>query len=170
MKRALLVIDIQTLLVEAKPFVIAECLKVWQEAIAVCREKGIEVIYIRHNDEELITGSRGWAIDKAVATQAGEKIFDKHYNSAFKETGLQAYLDSQEIEHVIMMGMATNYCVDTTVKVAFELGYHVSVIENATTTFDEEDMTADQLVKHYKSIWNGRFAQVADLETILKED
>lgn len=170
MKRALLVIDIQTLLVEAKPFVIAECLKVWQEAIAVCREKGIEVIYIRHNDEELITGSRGWAIDKAVAPQAGEKIFDKHYNSAFKETGLQAYLDSQEIEHVIMMGMATNYCVDTTVKVAFELGYHVSVIENATTTFDEEDMAADQLVKHYKSIWNGRFAQVADLETILKED
>lgn len=170
MKRALLVIDIQTLLVEAKPFVIAECLKVWQEAIAVCREKGIEVIYIRHNDEELITGSRGWAIDKAVAPQAGEKIFDKHYNSAFKETGLQAYLDSQEIEHVIMMGMATNYCVDTTVKVAFELGYHVSVIENATTTFDEEDLTADQLVKHYKSIWNGRFAQVADLETILKED
>lgn len=170
MKRALLVIDIQTLLVEAKPFVIAECLKVWQEAIAVCREKGIEVIYIRHNDEELITGSRGWAIDKAVAPQAGEKIFDKHCNSAFKETGLQAYLDSQEIEHVIMMGMATNYCVDTTVKVAFELGYHVSVIENATTTFDEEDMTADQLVKHYKSIWNGRFAQTADLETILKED
>lgn len=170
MKRALLVIDIQTLLVEAKPFAIAECLKVWQEAITGCREKGIEVIYIRHNDEELITGSRGWAIDKAVAPQAGEKIFDKHYNSAFKETGLQAYLDSQEIEHVIMMGMATNYCVDTTVKVAFELGYHVSVIENATTTFDEEDMTADQLVKHYKSIWNGRFAQVADLETILKED
>ncbi|MGT2959841.1 cysteine hydrolase family protein [Streptococcus caballi] len=170
MKRALLVIDIQTLLVEAKPFVIAECLKVWQEAITGCREKGIEVIYIRHNDEELITGSRGWAIDKAVAPQAGEKIFDKHYNSAFKETGLQAYLDSQEIEHVIMMGMATNYCVDTTVKVAFELGYHVSVIENATTTFDEEDMAADQLVKHYKSIWNGRFAQVADLETILKED
>lgn len=170
MKRALLVIDIQTLLVEAKPFVIAECLKVWQEAIAVCREKGIEVIYVRHNDEELIMGSRGWAIDKAVAPQAGEKIFDKHYNSAFKETGLQAYLDSQEIEHVIMMGMATNYCVDTTVKVAFELGYHVSVIENATTTFDEEDLTADQLVKHYKSIWNGRFAQVADLETILKED
>ena len=170
MKRALLVIDIQTLLVEAKPFVIAECLKVWQEAIAVCREKGIEVIYVRHNDEELIMGSRGWAIDKAVAPQAGEKIFDKHYNSAFKETGLQAYLDSQEIEHVIMMGVATNYCVDTTVKVAFELGYHVSVIENATTTFDEEDLTADQLVKHYKSIWNGRFAQVADLETILKED
>lgn len=170
MKRALLVIDIQTLLVEANPFAIAECLKVWQEAIAVCREKGIEVIYIRHNDEELITGSRGWAIDKAVAPQAGEKIFDKPYNSAFKETGLQAYLDSQEIEHVIMMGMATNYCVDTTVKVAFELGYHVSVIENATTTFDEEDMAADQLVKHYKSIWNGRFAQVADLETILKED
>lgn len=66
--------------------------------------------------------------------------------------------------------MATNYCIDTTVKVAFEFSYDLAVIKNGTTTFAEREITAEQLIQHYESTWNGRFAQVADLEEILKED
>ena len=170
MKTALLVIDIQTALIEAKPYVVDNCLSVWQKAIATCREKNIEVIYVRHNDDELLTGSHGWEIYEAIAPEVDEKIFDKHYNSAFKETHLQPYLDSQAIERLIIIGMATNYCIDTTVKVAFEFGYNLAVIKNGTTTFSEREITAEQLIQHYESTWNGRFAQVADLEEILKED
>ncbi|WP_394854656.1 isochorismatase family protein [Streptococcus canis] len=36
------------------------------------------------------------------------------------------------------MGMLTNYCIDTTARVAFELGYRVSVIEHGSITFDDE--------------------------------
>jgi len=157
MKTALLVIDIQTALIEAKPYAVDNCLSVWQKAIATCREKNIEVIYVRHNDD-------------AIAPEADEKIFDKHYNSAFKETHLQTYLDSQAIERLIIIGMATNYCIDTTVKVAFEFGYNLAVVKNGTTTFAEREITAEQLMQHYENTWNGRFAQVADLEEILKED
>ena len=79
-------------------------------------------------------------------------------------------LDSQAIERLIIIGMATNYCIDTTVKVAFEFGYDLAVIKNGTTTFAEREITVEQLIQHYESTWNGRFAQVADLEEILKED
>ena len=66
MKTALLVIDIQTALIEAKPYAVDNCLSVWQKAIATCREKNIEVIYVRHNDDELLTGSHGWKIYEAT--------------------------------------------------------------------------------------------------------
>ena len=80
MKTALLVIDIQTALIEAKPYAVDNCLSVWQKAIATCRETNIEVIYVRHNDDELLTGSHGWEVYGAIAPEADEKIFDKHYN------------------------------------------------------------------------------------------
>lgn len=168
MKTALLVVDVQNLLVEDGPYALEDCLQVWQTAIAACRKRDIEVIYVRHNDEELITGSHGWEIYEAVAPQVGEKIFDKHYNSAFKETGLQTYLKERGIGRLIIIGMATNYCIDTTVKVAFELSYDVTVVKGGTTTFDDREITAEQLIKHYENVWNGRFAQVEDLERILK--
>ena len=56
------------------------------------------------------------------------------------------------------------------VKVAFEFGYDLAVVKNGTTAFAEREITAEQLIQHYENTWNGRFAQVADLEEILKED
>ena len=132
--------------------------------------ENIEVIYVRHNDDELLTGSRDWELYEAIAPEDDEKIFDKHYNSVFKGTHLQAYLDSQAIERLIIIGMATNYCIDTIIKVAFELGYNVTVIKGGTAIFDDMKITAEQLVDYYENIWNGRFAQVVELENMLKED
>lgn len=170
MKTALLVVDIQTALIEAKTCAVETCLSVWQKVIATCRKKNIEIIYIRHNDDELLTGSYGWEIYRDIAPEAGEKIFDKHYNSAFKETKLQAYLKSQDIGHLIVIGMATDYCIDTTIKVAFELGYQVTVPKYGTTTFDSKLLTAEQLQVHYENIWHNRFAKVKTIEELLKED
>lgn len=168
MKTALLVIDIQTALIEAKPYAVDKCLSIWQKVIAICREKNIEVIYVRHNDSELMTGSRGWEIYGSIAPETGEQVVDKRYNSAFKETHLQSYLTNHDIEHLIIVGMATNYCIDTTIKVAFEFGYDLSVVKNGTTTFDDRKIAAEQLIQHYENIWDRRFAQVANLEEILK--
>ncbi|EIQ81181.1 UNVERIFIED_CONTAM: isochorismatase family protein [Streptococcus canis] len=39
----------------------------------------------------MLFGSSGWEIDESAAPQESEKIFDKSYNSAFKETGLVDY-------------------------------------------------------------------------------
>ena len=170
MKTALLVVDIQNDLIESVPYQMQECLSIWQQLITSCREKGVEVIYVRHHDEELFFGSHGWEIYEAIAPEVDEKIFDKHYNSAFKETHLQTYLASQAFSHLVIIGMATDYCIDTTVKVAFELGYQVTIPKNGTTTFDSDFLTAKQLQKHYEAIWHNRFAKVKTIEEILKED
>ncbi|HEL1768679.1 TPA: cysteine hydrolase [Streptococcus suis] len=168
MKSALLVIDIQNLLVEENPYAIEERLALWQDSITKARQAGIEIIYVRQNDEEFATGSHGWDIHPAVAPLVDEKIVDKRYSSAFKDTNLQAYLDEQGIERLIVMGMSTNFCIDTTIKVAFELGYTVAVIKDGTTTPYTADLPANDLIGQYETIWSWSFAQVDTLENIIR--
>ncbi len=68
------------------------------------------------------------------------------------------------------MGMLTNYCIDTTMRVAFELGYEVSVIEHGSTTFDDEDIPVSLLIDYHEALWDGRFALVEQLDVILNEE
>ncbi|HFI0235553.1 TPA: cysteine hydrolase family protein [Streptococcus suis] len=168
MKSALLVIDIQNLLVEEKPYAIEERLSLWQDSITKARQAGLEVIHVRHHDQELVKGTADWEIHSTVAPLASEKIFDKTFNSAFKETGLHTYLQEKGIEQLIIMGMATNFCIDTTIKVAVELGYKVAVIQDGTTTGYSGKLDAKDLIDHYQNIWSWNFAQVDTLENIIR--
>ncbi|WP_449460285.1 cysteine hydrolase family protein [Streptococcus suis] len=168
MKSALLVIDIQNLLVEEKPYAIEERLALWQDSITKDRQAGLEVIHVRHHDQELVKGTADWEIHSIVAPLASEKIFDKTFNSAFKETGLHAYLQEKGIEQLIIMGMATNFCIDTTVKVAFEYGYQLAIIKDGTTTGYSGKSDAKDLIDHYQNIWSWNFAQVDRLENIIR--
>ncbi|HFI0043285.1 TPA: cysteine hydrolase family protein [Streptococcus suis] len=168
MKSALLVIDIQHLPVESKPYGIENRLRLWQDSLAQARQAGLEVIHVRHHDQELVKGTADWEIHSTVAPLASEKIFDKTFNSAFKETGLHTYLQEKGIEQLIIMGMATNFCIDTTIKVAFELGYKVAVIQDGTTTGYSGKLDAKDLIDHYQNIWSWNFAQVDTLENIIR--
>lgn len=168
MKTALLVIDIQNMLVAERPYAIEERLSLWTESLSKARQEGIDIVHIRHQDQELVKGRPDWDIHPAVAPLEDEKIFDKTFNSAFKETGLHAYLQERGIARLIIMGMATNFCIDTTVKVAFELGYKVAVIQDGTTTGYSGQLAPKDLIDHYQTIWSGQFAQVDRLETILR--
>ncbi|CYV00097.1 cysteine hydrolase [Streptococcus suis] len=168
MKSALLVIDIQNLLVEEKPYAIAERLTLWHDSLVQARQAGIEVIHVRHHDQELVKGTADWEIHSTVVPLASEKIFDKTFNSAFKETGLHTYLQENGMEQLIIMGMATNFCIDTTIKVAFELGYKVAVIQDGTTTGYSGKLDTKDLIDYYQNIWSWNFAQVDRLENIIR--
>lgn len=83
---------------EGKPYGIENRLRLWQDSLAQARQAGIEVIHVRHHDQELVKGIADWEIHSTVAPLASEKVFDKTFNSAFKETGLHAYLQEKGIE------------------------------------------------------------------------
>ena len=168
MNIGLLAIDIQNLMVEEKPYAIEERLQLWRDSLAKARQAGVEVIHVRHRSEELVEVSPAWQIHESVAPLAGEVIIDKTYNSAFKETELQAYLDEQGIEQLIIMGMSTNFCIDTTIKVAYELGYQLAVIRDGTTTGFSGKVDLKGLIDQYETIWSWNFAQVDTLAHILE--
>ena len=75
-------------------------------------------------------------------------------------------MDKQGIEKLVLCGMQTEYCVDTSVKVAFEYGYKLIIPEGAVTTFDGDDIPAETINEFYEDIWENRFADVLDCKNI----
>ena len=165
MKTALIIIDVQNILVETG-FQSDKMMDKISFLQHQARSKGIEIIYIQHienpEDSELET----WELSPLLNRKSDEKVFQKKYNSIFKETDLKEYLDKQGIEKLVLCGMQTEYCVDTSVKVAFEYGYKLIIPEGAVTTFDGDDIPAETINEFYVDIWEDRFADVLDYKNI----
>lgn len=168
----LLVVDVQTALIAEHPYNEEKVISNIKQLINEARNTNMEVVYVRHDDGEgeLERGVDGWQIYNEIAPMEGERIFDKQYNSAFLKTGLKEYLNQNKVETIILVGLQTEYCIDTTCKAAFEHGYKIIVPYETNTTFDNEYLTGEKLYEYYnKTIWNNRFARVISVEELIKE-
>lgn len=167
----LLVVDVQTAIMKEHPYNEAKVIENIQALINHSRNNGIEVIYVRHDDgpgTELEYNTDGWQIYDKLAPKESDRIFEKKYNSAFRKTGLKEYLDSKGIREIILTGLQTEYCIDATVKSAFEQEYEVIIPAETNTTFDNHYLSGKQLYEFFNyTLWNNRFAKVMALEDIL---
>lgn len=170
---AMIIIDVQTALVESHPYNEKKFIENIGLLLHNCRERKIPVIYVRNDGgsgDELEPGSAGWQIYKAIAPLAEEMIFDKRYNSAFRKTGLHEFLKSIGAENLILCGMQTEYCMDASCKVAFEYEYHVTIPQGTTTTLDNDFATGEALSKYYEErIWNNRYARVSSVQELIAD-
>ncbi len=168
----LLVIDTQKLITNEKLYMFHTFVANVKEIINKSRENKIEVIYVRHDDGdggELVKGTEGFEIYEEFKLLKGEKIFDKKFNSAFKETGLLEYLKNKDEKEIIIVGLQTDYCIDATIKCGFEHGFNIIVPNNANTTVDNEFMTAEESYKYYNEfMWNGRYGECISLDETIK--
>ena len=170
MAQALIVIDIQEGLVKDNPFDTKNFIINTKAIIQHFRDQNIEVIYIRHSEDEglLAMGSDNWQVYHELKPQENEKIFNKYYNSIFKDTELKEYLNRKNIIDLTFVGMQVEFCIDTSVKVGFEYGYKITIVEDAISTFDNEHLPADKILSFYKEkIWQNRFAQLKTTKEIL---
>ena len=171
-KIVLLVVDMQEALVNGNSFNKEVTINNIELLIKECRDNKVEVIYVRHDGgagDELEQGSKGWQIYNQIAPIDGEKIIEKRYCSSFRNTELKAYLDEKNIETIILVGMQTEYCIDTTCKVAFEHGFNVIIPEEANTTFDNESMSGKEIYEYYNfKIWKNRFARLEKVHDVMK--
>lgn len=168
----LLVVDTQKLITNERLYQFETFVAHEKELIKKAREKGIEVIYIRHDDgpdEELTKGTEGFEIYDEFQPMENERIFDKNVNSAFRGTGLLEYLKEKDEQEIIITGLQTDYCIDATVKCGFEHGFHVIVPATANTTVDNIFMTAEQSYRYYNEfIWKRRYAECIPYEDMLQ--
>lgn len=170
MAQALIVIDIQEGLVKENPFDTKNFIINTKAIIQHFRDQNIEVIFMRHSEDDglLATGSDNWQVYHELKPQENEKIFNKYYNSIFKNSGLKEYLDSKSITNLTFVGMQVEFCIDTSVKVGFEYGYKITIVEDAISTFDNIHLSADQILSFCKEkIWRNRFAQLRTTKEIL---
>ncbi|MFL0403482.1 cysteine hydrolase family protein [Bacillus nitratireducens] len=173
MKKALIVIDVQAGMYTAGiPVHNGEkFLETLQELIGECRSNGIPVIYVQHNgpkDHPLEKGTDGWKVHAAIAPQEDDSIVEKTTPDSFNKTKLNKVLQEKGIEHVIISGMQTEYCVDTTTRRAFSEGYKVTLVSDAHSTFDTDVSRAEDIVKHHNVVL-GSFADVIALKNLKVE-
>ncbi|MBF4694660.1 cysteine hydrolase family protein [Fusibacter ferrireducens] len=167
---ALLIVDVQTALIDEHPYNQDQFIKNINDLISEARKNNKEVIFVRHDDgegSELALGAPGWEIYKDLHVLPADKIFEKQYNSAFHKTDLDAYLKSKDIDTLVIMGLQTEYCIDATLKQAFSLDYEVLIPKDTNTTFDNDYLSGEKLYEFYnKNIWAGRFGEVLEVEVV----
>lgn len=88
------------------------------------------------SDSLTIAGSEGAEFIEELTPQSGEFIIHKHRYSAFKGTALDMLLRSHEIRSIVISGISTNVCVESTLREAFELGYYVCVPRDGAASWD----------------------------------
>lgn len=157
---ALLVIDVQVGLVEgAEPaYRGAEMLANINNLLTKARTTGTSIVYIQHDGSEggrLAVGSPGWQIHPAIAPIDGDAIVRKRASDSFHETTLQRELESQSIQRLVITGMKTEYCVDTTSRRAISLGFDVVLVGDAHATTDSEALPASQIIAHHNYTLDG---------------
>ncbi|MCR4578438.1 MAG: cysteine hydrolase [Clostridiales bacterium] len=161
----LLVIDMQKALVDDELYAFDTFMDRTVRLIGAAREHGVEVIYAQHDagpGSGLSAGDEGFEIADEVRPAPGEKVFVKTISSCFGNADFRAYMEQQEDKRLMIVGLQTNYCIDATVKSAFERGYEVIIPEGTNSTFDNDYMTGETAVKYYnEDVWDN----VADVVT-----
>jgi nicotinamidase-related amidase len=166
MKMVLLIVDTQEMIVTHELYQYEQFISNVKLLLSSARKSNTEVIYVRHDDGyELTKGIPGFDIYPDFAPMSGETIFDKHVNSAFKDTGLIDYLLSKKESQIMIAGLQTDYCIDATIKCGFEHGFEMIVPAYCNTTIDNEFMTGEQSYHYYNDkMWNQRYARCISLE------
>src|SRR5215831_13539809 len=73
----------------------------------------------------------------------GDVIVLEHWGSSgFANTDLDSQLEQRGIQKIILIGMIANTCIEATARLGMELGYHVTLIKDATAAFSHEGMHA----------------------------
>lgn len=170
---ALVVIDVQQALVDAHPAGEDRFLAALEQLVGAARHAGVPVLHVCHDGgpgDELERGTDGWREHSAVAPHADEVVINKHFNSAFRQTDLHERLQALGAQRLVLCGMQTEFCFDVSVKVAFELGYDVTIPREAVATFDTDFASGEALTTYFADhIWHNRYAQVRPVSKILRD-
>jgi nicotinamidase-related amidase len=149
------------------------------DLLAAWRRDSRPVIHVQHmsvNPESpLRPGLPGNAFKLEAAPLEGEPVFRKNVNSAFIGTDLEKYLHFHGIRNLVMAGISTDHCVSSTARTAANLGFNVTVVEDATHSFDRRGpdgthYTAEVMHGAALASLHGEFATVRTTEEVLESD
>ena len=146
------------------------------DLLAHWRATGRPVIHVQHLSLEpgspLREDAPGHAFKVEARPLAGEPVFQKHVNSAFIGTDLEAHLRRHGIDGLVIVGITTDHCVSSTTRMAGNLGFSVTLVDDATATFersgpDGTHFSADLMHRVALASLHGEFATVRSTKDVL---
>ncbi len=149
------------------------------EILSYFRKNNLPVFHVRHTS--LYSGATfflpetyGAEIHEKLKPQENEIVIEKHFPDSFHETELKPKLDEKEIDHLVVCGMMTHMCVDTTVRAAKNFGYKVTLIEDACATKNlmhgNVEIPADVVQSAFMASLNKMFADVKTANEFMEKE
>jgi nicotinamidase-related amidase len=178
MSAALLVIDVQQSF-EHRPFWCEDDLPAFQQRllmlISACEAAAIPVINILHvDDDDVFRKASGLVKPMAFLRHTPAAMFEKHVHNALTESGLLAWLQARKITRLIISGIRTEQCCETTARVASDLGFEVDFVLDATLTFamthaNGSVYSANDIKLRTQLVLDGRFARVCNVQQVVAD-
>ena len=182
MKTCLLVIDAQESF-RHRPYFAAEratpYLAAQNALIAAFQARGLPIVRVLHSDGPEQAGNPFARSSGFVRPLQGLQAFDaaaeyvKSRHSALVGTGLDVWLVQHGIGRLVVSGIRTEQCCETTTRHASDLGWEVDFVTDATLTFDMQQadgstLPADAIVQRTATVLQGRFATVCSVAQALE--
>jgi nicotinamidase-related amidase len=155
MNTAVLVIDVQQGLCEGEGAAF-DCDATISRINLVTRKAraaGALVIFIQHESttDYLGYGSGAWQLAKGLEVESTDTTVRKTTPDAFLRTELETILRSPGVQSVILCGMHSEFCVDTTTRRALALGFPVVLVSDGHTSAGNAAISAQQVIAHHNA-------------------
>jgi nicotinamidase-related amidase len=172
MTTALLLIDIQNDYFPGGAMTLTAPEKAAEQAsalLAVFRQKALPIFHVQHVSTRpgatfFAPNTAGVAIHASVSPRAGEQVITKNFPNSFRGTSLLEALRAADVSKLVIGGMMTQLCVDTTVRAAADLGFSCSLAHDACATkdlsFKGRRVSAEDVQLAYLAALEGSFAAV----------
>ena len=162
MKTALVIIDVQEAMFQqpTPPHHGAAVVARIASLLARARAERVPVYFVQHDGgpgDDFERGTPSWQIHAPLAPLPGEPVVEKRHPSAFHDTDFDTLLKRAGIGRLVICGMQSEYCVDSTCRAGYGLGYKIVLVSDAHTTFDSPVLPATQIRNHHNQTLSGSF-------------
>jgi nicotinamidase-related amidase len=138
------------------------------------RAEQVPVVWVQHNDDELVRGSDEWQLVPELSRAESEPLVEKSYGDSFEGTDLESVLGGLGVGRLVVVGAETDACVRSTIHGAFARGYDTTLVSDAHTAGDKTAWGAPevaQVVAHTNLYWQfqggpGKQAEVAETKDV----
>lgn len=167
-RSALLVVDMQVGLFQGpeKPHDGVRVLAAINQLLDQAHQAGAPVFAARHTGpvgSPIEAGSPFWQLLPELRVDPSQdKLFDKTRPSCFFNTGLGEWLDDAGVTRLVIVGLKTQYCIDTTCRLAADMGFQAVLVADAHTCMDTPVLTAEAIIAHHNATLAGPFVTLAN--------
>lgn len=144
-----------------------------QKLLDYFREHNLPVVHIQHISMRpgatfFLPDTEGIEFHQTVTPLPEETVIKKHFPNSFRDTELERHLQFQRVQKLIICGMMTHMCIDTTTRAAFDKGYDCIVVHDACATrnlsFNGIEIAAMYVHSAYMAAIGSVFAKVLNAE------
>lgn len=179
MKTALIIIDVQNDYFPHGKMELSNSLAAGdkiKDLLRLFRMKSMPIVHIQHfsvrpGASYLLPETSGADIHPSVYPIEGEKIIVKNFPNSFRKTELEDYLKSNNVSQLVIAGMMTHMCIDTTVRAAYDLGYDCLVAGDCCATkslaINGQEVSAENVHNSFLAALNGLFSKVLKKDEII---